>query len=418
MEYGIQRRGIYLVPPDDDDLGWMLAQFEDEEVWRNFGFEGSGRLAMLRAFRRGETVTGILRRTHDRARIGFVVMFPPDEHRDYWEFSYAIPEVADRDAFSALSSTDAMAHYMFEHLGVEAMGWRVRADNRAAHAVVRRLGYQPFEDRVLGGHAYTFYRLSRAGWAKRRAKLDAGEAQHPSGLGATFLTLAEPPFEPTPLPERAPEPAPASSATAAPKPGTRTKTAPRTSRSRGRRRATAGAPAHARAVSPESAEAWLAALDGPRLAQLGYAGGSQESVAAAQRRGRIHLVEILDAEGAIVGGAVLVPPTESLFRSWELDLFLLDGPSEATGAAALVCVATHAFAEDPERDELLVPVPDAQPAWIAAAEAAGLERLKDREISPLGFRHHLPIQPFRVRNPARLAAEAQKKDTKARRRRG
>lgn len=415
MEYGIQRRGIYLVPPDDDDLGWMLARFEDEEVWRNFGFEGSGRLAMLRAFRRGETVTGILRRVHDRARIGFVVMFPPDEHRDYWEFSYAIPEVADRDAFSALSSTDAMAHYMFEHLGVEAMGWRVRADNRAAHAVVRRLGYQPFEDRVLGGHAYTFYRLSRAGWERRRAKLDAGEAQHPSGLGATFLTLAEPPFEPTPLPERTPEPAPAPAPLPTPKAKPRTKAA---ARARGLRGAAADAPARARAVSPDAAEAWLAALDEDALAQLGYALGSEIDVAAAQRRGRIHLVEILDASGAIVGGAILVPPTESLFRSWELDVFLRGGPRAAAGAAAFTCVAAHAFAEDPERDELLVPVPNAQPAWIAAAEAAGLERLKDREISPLGFRHHLPIQPFRVRNPARVAAEAKKKDTKRRRGRG
>ena len=76
-------------------------------------------------------------------------MFPPDESRDYWEFSYAIPEVEDlSDAFAALNSTDAMAHYMFEHLQVEAMGWRVRTDNRKAHAVVRRLGYKPAETKM------------------------------------------------------------------------------------------------------------------------------------------------------------------------------------------------------------------------------------------------------------------------------
>ena len=128
--------------------------------------------------------------------MGFVVMFPPAQDFDFWEFGYAIPDVRDRDAFSALNATDAMAHYMFEHLRVEAMGWRTRADNTKADAVVRRLGYVPFGDWTVDGHHYTFYRLDQAGWAKRRAKLDKGEASHPSGLGDTFITLGERPFEP------------------------------------------------------------------------------------------------------------------------------------------------------------------------------------------------------------------------------
>lgn len=196
MEYGIQRRGIYLAPPSDADALWFCQLFDEREIWEMFGLEGPSRLKLLRMFRSGDLVVGILHVAATRKRIGFVVMFPPDQGRDYWEFGYAIPEVTDRDAFSALNATDAMAHYMFEHLQVEAMGWRTRADNASADAVVRRLGYQPHEERVFGEHRYIFYRLDREGWFKRRGRLDRGEAQHPSGIGDTFVTLPEWPFEP------------------------------------------------------------------------------------------------------------------------------------------------------------------------------------------------------------------------------
>ncbi len=196
MEYGIQRRSIYLIPPDDDALTWLLDQFEVEEVWQMFGFSGPGRMRVLRAFRNGELVTGMIHRASDQQRIGFVVMFAPTDVFDFWEFGYAIPDVRDRDAFSALNATDAMAHYMFEHLRVDAMGWRTRADNRAADAVVRRLGYKAYDSWEVDGHMYTFYRLDPEGWAKRRARLDRGETKKPSGIGGTFLTLKGPPFEP------------------------------------------------------------------------------------------------------------------------------------------------------------------------------------------------------------------------------
>jgi RimJ/RimL family protein N-acetyltransferase len=199
MEYGIQRRSIYLLPPTDDDLLWFCALFDVEEVWDIFGFDAPCSLKMMRLFREGDIVVGILHRVEDRQRIGFIVMFPPDEKRDYWEFGYAIPDPSHRDAFSAMSSTDAMAHYMFDHLRVDAMGWRTRADNRAADAVIRRLGYTPTETFDVKGKPYTFYRLDRPGWERRRAKLEQGERTHPSGLGAVFLTLEGPPFEPRAL---------------------------------------------------------------------------------------------------------------------------------------------------------------------------------------------------------------------------
>ncbi|MFO0725013.1 MAG: GNAT family N-acetyltransferase [Myxococcota bacterium] len=196
MEYGIQRRNIYLAPATDEEVLWFCAQFQQQEVWEMFGLDGPSELLLLRLIRADELVLGILWRAHPQKRIGFVVMFPPDANRDYWEFGYAIPEPADRDAFSAMYSTDAMAHYMFEHLNVEAMGWRTRDDNRAADAVIRRLGYVVDKTLPADNHSYRFYRLDRAGWAKRREKLDRGEESHPSGLGSTFVTLRGPPYQP------------------------------------------------------------------------------------------------------------------------------------------------------------------------------------------------------------------------------
>lgn len=195
MEYGIQRRTIYLVPPEGEDLSWMFDQFDRAEIWRMFGFGRGAKLKIMRAYRMGHLVVGLIRLVATRKRIGFVVMFPPAGSFDFWELGYAIPDPADRDGFSALNATDAMAHYMFEHLRVDALGWRTHEENRSADAVVRRLGYQPFETCFVDGANFTFYRLDRDGWARRRARLDRGEAQHPSGVGATF-TMLEAPYQP------------------------------------------------------------------------------------------------------------------------------------------------------------------------------------------------------------------------------
>ncbi len=199
MEYGIQRRTVYLRPLQSEDLSWMFHQFDVDEVWQMFGMSGPSRLRIMRSYRTGNLVVGMMNRVRDRARIGFVVMFPPTGDFDFWEYGYAIPDHRHRDAWTAFNTCDAMAHYMFEHLRVEALGWRTREDNRAADAIVRRLGYKPFDSWVVDGHRYTFYRLDQATWADRRARLDRSEATHPSGQGDTFVTLLEPPFDPVPL---------------------------------------------------------------------------------------------------------------------------------------------------------------------------------------------------------------------------
>jgi RimJ/RimL family protein N-acetyltransferase len=200
MEYGIQRRSIYLAPPENEDIGWFFHQFEEPEVWEMFGFSGPARARLMRAFRSGNLVVGIIHRARDRRRIGFALCFPPAGTFDFWEFGYAISARDERNAYNALNTTDAMAHYMFEHLHITAIGWRTREDNYAADAIVRRLGYEPFSKSFIDGHNYTFYRLDQAGWAKRRARLDRGEEKYPSGVGGTFLLLPLP-CEPVVLPD-------------------------------------------------------------------------------------------------------------------------------------------------------------------------------------------------------------------------
>ena len=196
MEYGIQRRSIYLVPPNSEDLPWLFDLFDTPEIYDMFGFNRPSKTRIMRAYRGGDLVVGIIRFAKTKKRLGFGIVFPPAGNFDFWEFAYAIPDPLDRDAFSALNTCDAMAHYMLEHLRVPAVGWRTREDNRAADAVVRRLGYEPFETMFVDGHNYTFYRMVLDGWLKRKARLMRGEETHPSGTGEVFVTLPAFPFDP------------------------------------------------------------------------------------------------------------------------------------------------------------------------------------------------------------------------------
>lgn len=196
MEYGIQRRSIYLAPPNSEDLPWFFDQFDTPEVYEMFGFNRPSKTRLMRAYRGGDLVVGMINRLENKKHIGFAVVFPPAGNFDFWEFAYAIPDPLDRDAFSALNTCDAMAHYMLEHLRVAAVGWRTREDNRAADAIVRRLGYQPFDTSFVDGHNYTFYRMALDAWMKRKERLMRGEETHPSGGGEAFVTLPSFPFEP------------------------------------------------------------------------------------------------------------------------------------------------------------------------------------------------------------------------------
>ncbi|HTT07726.1 MAG TPA: GNAT family N-acetyltransferase [Gammaproteobacteria bacterium] len=190
---GIQRRTVYLVPPSVEDLEWMFDQFHNPEISEMFGYLHLGGPIMIYRYSAGALIVATIKLVATRERIGFLIMYPPAELR-FWEFGYAIPDPANRNAFNALNSTDALAHYMFEHLEVSLLGWRTREDNRTADAVVRRLGYPPGERIEELGHRYTLYRLNREGWMKRREKLERGEARQQAGHPAFFVL--PPPYEP------------------------------------------------------------------------------------------------------------------------------------------------------------------------------------------------------------------------------
>jgi RimJ/RimL family protein N-acetyltransferase len=200
VEYGIQRRTIYLIPPSEEDLAWMFDHFDAEDVWQMFGFLEPAKAEMIARYEKGNVVVGIIRRVDTKKRIGFSICFPPIAFLSQWEFGIVIPDPLERDAFSAIYASDAMTHYMFDHLRITDGMWRIRADNAQSNALARRMGYKPFGVWKVGEHRFNFFRMTTDIWTARREKLERGEEKSPSGLGAAFLTLCDPPFDPEPLP--------------------------------------------------------------------------------------------------------------------------------------------------------------------------------------------------------------------------
>jgi RimJ/RimL family protein N-acetyltransferase len=184
VEYGIQRRSIYLVPPSAEDLEWIYRSFDDPAIYEALGLNAPSGAEVQRRREEGDHVFGVIREVKSRERIGFVVVFPPSPVFDAWSFAYAIPDARHRNAFFAINTTDAMAHYMFEHLRVDALGWETREGKTAADAVVRRLGYTASEARVFEGRTYQFYRITIDDWRRRREK-----------IGGAFVKL-NPPYWP------------------------------------------------------------------------------------------------------------------------------------------------------------------------------------------------------------------------------
>jgi RimJ/RimL family protein N-acetyltransferase len=194
MEYGIQHRSIYLTPLGSE-IDWLAEQLDREEIWRMFGFPGPSGSASREAHALGNLVLGLIRRVRDSKRIGFAVCAPLPLFST-WELGVAIPEVADRDAFSAIHAMDALTHYIVEHLGITSVMARIREDNRASIAMIKRMGYARYSPSNVQGEPYRFYSFGVGDWERRRKKLDLAEQERPSGLGATFVMLEGPPFEP------------------------------------------------------------------------------------------------------------------------------------------------------------------------------------------------------------------------------
>lgn len=191
MKLSIQRRGIILQPPQGMDVVWVTRQMRAPEIEENFAWGDDLNAAdIIAGHRMGHIVLGIIKRVDDGARVGFALMLPPHEGKDFWELLAAIPQARHRDAFSMVAAIDAMSHYMFDHVGVPLCGATVRPDNAASLAVVRRIGYQQREIRPdANGVPHAIYVLDRALWEARKARLQRGEDAHPSGgvflVGAT-----------------------------------------------------------------------------------------------------------------------------------------------------------------------------------------------------------------------------------------
>jgi RimJ/RimL family protein N-acetyltransferase len=196
MKFGIQRRGILVTPPEGLERTWLWRQFDQPEIASMFGVDDGLGAAARNAYKSGRVITGIIRRAQDRRRVGFAVMLAPSEEAPFWEIAAAIPEQRYRDGYTMLHTVDIMAHYTLDHVKVALVGARVRTDNRASDAVVRRIGYEKVETRAVAGHDYDFYQLTPERWAARRARLERGEEEHPSGIGGAFVRLAGPPWLP------------------------------------------------------------------------------------------------------------------------------------------------------------------------------------------------------------------------------
>ena len=205
MQMGVQHRNIYLVPMAGLDRHWFIRSFAVPEIYTMFGYDAPAMVPMGARLATNELVVGIIRRVADRARIGFVVAYPPTDVAPFWELGYAITEARDRNAFTAMHSLDAMGYYMREHHGgVSLLGGRTRHDNRQAEAVVRRMGFKPLTQLEHLGHAYNVIAQDPAAWEKRKAKLAAAETASPSPAGEAFVFLRGPPFEPIGAPARTP----------------------------------------------------------------------------------------------------------------------------------------------------------------------------------------------------------------------
>jgi RimJ/RimL family protein N-acetyltransferase len=178
------------------DRFWIAKQFDRKEIWEMFGLQGHGALDFRTLCHRSKVIQGVIRCAWDNRRIGFVTVFPPWEDVPHWEFGYAIARRDDRNAFSAIHAMDASAHYLLDYLRIPGVYGRTRADNHSARAILKRVGYQETESRMVDSHRFSFFLLDQRAWSCRREKLERGEHVHPSGLGGVFATLRGPPYVP------------------------------------------------------------------------------------------------------------------------------------------------------------------------------------------------------------------------------
>lgn len=168
MRVGIERGKVRLRPAAVGDIAYVEAAIDRSELAWAFGY-GPGRGKEF-ARRRAQMELAVVERTG--RRVGFVAAFPPSRQFSAPELAYAIVHRRDRDGFTAIAAADAWVHYLLDHLRFPELGFRTRADNLPALAVLRRLGYPPGPSVRLDGMAFRLGRIDRAAWARRRAQLE------------------------------------------------------------------------------------------------------------------------------------------------------------------------------------------------------------------------------------------------------
>lgn len=204
MKLAMQRRSIYLEPPRGMDLFWVADQFSTPEISEMFVFGDDVRNWHVRAGHRiGTLVIGIMRRVVDRRRIGFVCAAAPTPDRKYWELMAAIPDRKNRDGFAALHAMDTFCCYLFDHVKIDVLAANIRMDNPHPMVLTERAGYRRVAVEEQEGHMHAVYLCDQDAWAKRKARLERGEAAHPTGLGGPFVILPGPPYNPVLPPEPA-----------------------------------------------------------------------------------------------------------------------------------------------------------------------------------------------------------------------
>ena len=173
MQCTVARASVVLRPPAGMDMLWVCRLFEQPEFQERFALvedEAPG-YRIRTAQRMGLCVVGMVHRRDDGARLGFVAMFAPAPARNFWEMVAAIAQPRHRNGFHMLHAVDAMSHLMFDVMGAARCGARVRADNAASLAVVRRLGHVCTAQEMTGGVLHQTYVLDAQAWQLRREKL-------------------------------------------------------------------------------------------------------------------------------------------------------------------------------------------------------------------------------------------------------
>jgi hypothetical protein len=182
VRVAVSYRSVRLEPPTPEDLAWVAQAIDVGGLWIRFGWPQPLGNYVVEARGRGEAIIAVVRAVRGGQRLGFGLVFAPPAVSEPWEALFAIPEAAARNAFAALQSFDALLYYLFEQVSLDLVGWRVRADNLPALAVLSRMGFEPESQLALQpGPPYWMFRMGPEAWAERRRRLESGTRQFTVG---------------------------------------------------------------------------------------------------------------------------------------------------------------------------------------------------------------------------------------------